>query len=111
MDDITRQGLAKLLVRLLPSDGSTVGNQSLRERFMEAAKAAGHKNTGSALDVAFESLREELIQNGVLAKGKGRGGSVRRVQADDASAFSLGVQAPAAAEDAPPRSATANLKC
>ena len=103
MDDTTRQGLAELLVRLLPSDGSTMGNQSLRERFMEAAKAAGHKNTGSALDVAFESLREELIQNGVLAKGKGRGGSVRRVQADDASAFSLGVQAPAAAEDPPTR--------
>jgi len=107
MDDTTRQGLAGLLVRLLPSDGSTMGNQSLRERFIEAAKAAGHKNTGSALDVAFEALREELIQNGVLAKGKGRGGSVRRVQADDASAFSLGVQAPAAAEDAPTRPAKA----
>jgi len=107
MDDTTRQGLAGLLVRLLPLDGSTMGNQSLRERFIEAAKAAGHKNTGSALDVAFEALREELIQKGVLAKGKGRGGSVRRVQAEDASAFSLGVQVPAAAEDAPARPAKA----
>ena len=70
MDDTKREALAGLLVGLVPANGSPIGNQSLRERFMEAAKAAaGHKNTGSALDVAFESLREELLQKGVLAKG------------------------------------------
>ena len=100
MDDTTRQALAGLLVGLVPPDGSTIGNQSLRERFLDAAKATGHKNTGSALDVAFESLREELLLKGVLAKGKGRGGSVRRVQAEDAAAFALGARA-VPVEDAP----------
>lgn len=69
MDDTKRQALAGLLIGLVPPDGSAIGNQSLREGFIEAAKAAGHKNTGSALEVAFESLREELLQKGVLAKG------------------------------------------
>ncbi len=100
MDDTTSQALAGLLVGLVPPDGSTIGNQSLRERFIEAAKAAGHKSTGSALDVALESLREELFQKGILAKGKGRGGSVRRVQAEDATAFALGARA-VPTDDAP----------
>ncbi|MDZ4780060.1 MAG: site-specific DNA-methyltransferase [Planctomycetia bacterium] len=90
MDDTRREALAGLLLGLVPPNGSAIGNQSLRERFLEAAKAAGYKNTGSALDVAFESLREELLQKGVLAKGKGRGGSVLRAQAEDAASFELG---------------------
>ncbi len=35
MDDTTRQALAGLLVGLVPPDGSTIGNQNLRERFVQ----------------------------------------------------------------------------
>ena len=66
MDDTTRQALAAILVGLVPPNGSTIGNQSLRERFLEAAKAAGHKNTGSALDVAFWPVPEMGVYLGIL---------------------------------------------
>ncbi len=99
MDDTKREALAGLLLGLVPPNGSAIGNQSLRERFLEVAKASGYKNAGSALDVAFESLREELLQKGVLAKGKGRGGSVLRAQAADAASFELGALTPSLPEE------------
>ena len=58
------------LFQLVPEDGSAIGNQSLQEIFLATVKAA------SAAD--FEIAREALIEQGKLAKGKGRGGSVRR---------------------------------
>jgi len=108
MDDTKRQALMDLLVGLVPADGSAIGNQSLREKFIEAAKEAGYRNTGSALDVAFETIREDLVRMGSLAKGKGRGGSVRRVRADDSAGFALSTREVSApyALDSPAKAAT-----
>ncbi len=74
MSSARENALAELLMKLVPADGTAVGNQSLRQQFVDAAKAAGHK-PGEA---DFDSAREALIQQGRIAKGKGRGGSVRR---------------------------------
>lgn len=62
--------LVEALLAAVPSDGSSIGNQSLLEH----------------LRIQFPQLRDEfywqtrdaLIGQGVLQAGKGRGGSVRR---------------------------------
>jgi hypothetical protein len=78
------QPLAELLLDLVPANGNAIGNQSLREKFIAGAAAAGFE----ADEALFESLRESLIGQGVLTKGKGRGGSVHRAE-PDLSAFDL----------------------
>jgi adenine-specific DNA-methyltransferase len=75
---------ADLLLSLVPANGNAIGNQSLREKFITGAAAAGFE----ADEALFESLRESLIGQGVLTKGKGRGGSVHRAE-PDLSAFDL----------------------
>jgi len=85
MDATKRRALAGLLLCLVPPDGTPIGNQKLREQFLESARAKGHKLS----DADFDSLHETLIEDGTLARGKGRGGSVRRVRPEDVAAFSL----------------------
>ncbi|MFA6286977.1 MAG: site-specific DNA-methyltransferase [Opitutaceae bacterium] len=56
------------LLALVPADGSTVGNTSLREQL--------------GWDGAtYAAVRDELVAAGLLEKGKGRGGSVKRISA------------------------------
>ena len=97
MDATKRRALAELLLGLVPADGTQIGNQKLRELFEETAKSNGHKRS----DADFDSLRDALIEDGTLARGKGRGGSVRRANpaassepagAKDSAAFSLEAQ-------------------
>ena len=64
--------LQDTLYRLVPEDGSAIGNQSLREKFLSTAKDAS--------DADFEAARDGLVEQGKLTKGKGRGGSVRRAE-------------------------------
>jgi adenine-specific DNA-methyltransferase len=85
MDATKRRALAGLLLGLVPPDGTPIGNQKLREQFLESAQTKGHKLS----DADFESLHKSLIEDGTLARGKGRSGSVRRVKPADVSAFSL----------------------
>lgn len=87
------EALAQLLLGLVPEDGSAIGNQQLKKLLVEAVKKSGTKVS----DAQFESLRERLVKDGVLAKGKGRGGSVRRAQASvarDAGASDFALSAP-----------------
>lgn len=64
--------LASAILTHVPEDGSSVGNGSLRE--------AVSQHLGSPVaEVAYAAARESLVGQGILAKGKGRGGSVRRV--------------------------------
>ncbi len=53
--------LQATLVRLVPEDGSAIGNQSLKEKFLGAVKDAS--------DADFEAARDALIEQGRLAKG------------------------------------------
>jgi len=90
----TNRRLAELLLNLVPEDGSPIGNAALREQFFAAAAAAGLKAT----EAQFEELKAGLVTIGALVRGKGRGGSVRRLLAEelqDVGGFNL------AAQDAP----------
>lgn len=84
--------LSQLFLGLVPADGSAIGNQQLKKLFMDAGGSSAKVS-----EAKFDSLREALVEDGLLAKGKGRGGSVRRVQATvarDAGAGDFSLAAP-----------------
>lgn len=84
----TNRRLAELLLSLVPEDGAPIGNGALKESFQQAARAAGL----IASDAQFEELKSGLLTVGALVKGKGRGGSVRRLLADELGGFDLEAQ-------------------
>jgi len=57
-----------IILQLVPSDGSSLGNQALIKFITE--------QMSDASEDSIRAVRDELIDEGVLAKGKGRGGSV-----------------------------------
>lgn len=66
--------LREAILRLLPHDGSALGNVKLRQLLGETL--------GEDIDEAlYLQARNELVAEGVVATGKGRGGSVRLVAA------------------------------
>ncbi|HFE8880720.1 SAM-dependent DNA methyltransferase [Pseudomonas aeruginosa] len=69
--------LAQALLAAVPEDGGSIGNQALYERLKS-------QFTGLSEERFWES-RDALIGEGVLVKGRGRGGSVLRAQAAGAS--------------------------
>ncbi len=98
----------KLLLGVVPADGESVGNAKLRELFDAAVELNSYK-VGAA---EFEKARDALIAEGVLLRGKGRGGSVRRAAPagtpDDG--FSLESQeVPAAARKPKPKQENLSL--
>lgn len=108
MTDHARQDRLKaLLLTLVPADGSGVGNQTLTDQFFVAAKAEGLNATAKDYDHAKDSL----VADGVLAKGKGRGGSVHRVEVTgepDDEGFDLAAQAiPEGADQPAPKAGKA----
>jgi len=62
----------EILLGLVPQDGSAIGNLSLHRAFSDALGR-------NVSDKAYEKLRDALVTKGLIAKGAGRGGSVRRV--------------------------------
>ncbi|GAB2660682.1 site-specific DNA-methyltransferase [Arenimonas aestuarii] len=81
------------ILKLLPKDGSSVGNKSLRGQVEESLEAEVSEET-------YFEVRDALIGSGKLVKGQGRGGSVRRVVED---AGTLHLSAPAIPEGADKR--------
>ncbi len=79
MPDQPDPRMRKLLLDLVPPDGESVGNTRLRELFDSAVESRQYKVTSAD----FEKLRNALIGEGALLRGKGRGGSVRRPVASD----------------------------
>lgn len=66
----TFRTLRKLILQLVPANGSTVGNQAL---------IAELRNHLPVLDSAeYHAAKDALVTAGLLAKGRGRGGSVSR---------------------------------
>ena len=93
--------LADLLLSLVPEDGTSIGNTSLRRLLSEAAG-------GEISQEEYFRIRDPLITSGRLMTGSGRGGSVRRaggsgaprpVATQPAEAFSLTVPEPAPAPE------------
>lgn len=64
--------LQQALLAAVPADGSSIGNQSLLERLKSQVPQLSEE--------AFWAARDGLIEQGVLQKGRGRGGSVLRAQ-------------------------------
>lgn len=69
-DELKRkQGLKKLLLKLIPEDGGSVGNMYL----LKQVKKQGFSEEN------YWDIRNALIEEGKIAKGRGMGGSVSRV--------------------------------
>ncbi|WP_276967663.1 type I restriction-modification system subunit M [Metallibacterium scheffleri] len=62
--------LVTTLLQLLPGDGGSLGNETLRRRLSERL---GHEVD----DPAYAAARDALVAAGVVEKGRGRGGSLR----------------------------------
>ena len=80
--------LRAAILAAVPADGSTIGNQSLFEQLS--------RQRPSLDEESYRQVRDALIAEGVLAKGRGRGGSVRRAEAK----LSTGMDASTLAEQA-----------
>jgi len=66
--------LREVILKLVPTDGSTIGNSRLRAAVIQVL--------GREVDEAeYAAGRDELVNDGLLVKGQGRGGSVRRSEA------------------------------
>jgi adenine-specific DNA-methyltransferase len=92
--------LATLLLSLVPPDGSSIGNTALRREIEASLKITGQTCT----EDDYWKVQSALIAQGMLVKGQGRGGSVRRAAAstsadqvgdlaDGADGFALQTQA------------------
>nr|WP_232106203.1 site-specific DNA-methyltransferase [Pseudomonas mendocina] len=81
------QHLKATFLSLLPADGATKGNGALRREIEEQLSKDGLSIT----EEQYWQVHAELIASGAVATGKGRGGSVRLVDAQPDS-FGLATQ-------------------
>lgn len=75
--------VSQMLFDLIPKDGTPIGNVTLLQRLREGAV------TKLKFDIAEEDyweVRNDLIAQGKIEKGRGRGGSVYRVEAVEVKA-------------------------
>lgn len=84
MDSIIKD----LILRIVPADGTSIGNMRLIEEVIAAAREAGHRFK----EASVEKVRLGLIEEGLLGRGKGRGGSVYRLHPASEAAFDLAAQ-------------------
>jgi len=66
--------LKDLILSIVPEDGSTIGNQALLARLQD--------HIPGLTESAFQEARDELVDSGALARGRGRGGSVHRTNVE-----------------------------
>jgi adenine-specific DNA-methyltransferase len=91
------QRLKAALLTLVPADGATMGNTAL----YRAAEALLKAENLSVSEADYWQAHADLVAEGALLKGQGRGGSVRRAVADADDDFSLAHQVAPAAEPTP----------
>lgn len=77
--------LRTLILKLVPQDGSAIGNGKLQTQ-LAILEGLDFKEED------FWRVRDALIAEGILAKGQGKGGSVKRVQAASPDELELAVQ-------------------
>lgn len=99
MSDIV-QRLKEALLSLVPSDGSPIGNTALRREAEARLQAEGL----SVSEADYWLAHADLIADGSLLKGQGRGGSVR-LATTDTEDFSLAHQAAPVPEPTPAKAA------
>ncbi len=100
----TKEMLRNALLAQLEESGGSAGNKALREA-MEAALGR------EVSQEDYDEVKEELVAEGLLGRGKGKGGSVYLAAADDdedaGDDFSLAVQETPEPSEAKPRKAKA----
>lgn len=79
MNQLNRDEYKQGLFELTPADGRNIGNASLRE----ALQSKYHNDEFA--DEDYWDLRNSLITEGKLEKGRGKGGSVRRILVTEAA--------------------------
>ena len=84
---MNRNKLRETLLEMVPADGSAIGNTRLRESIGERLKRA-------VKEAEYVQVRDELVDEGMLVKGQGRGGSVRLAQPGDADEGDVDENAP-----------------
>ncbi|SRR5713101_375876 len=67
---------AALLLSLVPKDGKSIGNTTLLDLFLQQAKRQLNENFGPEV---YWQVRNSLIEQGKLERGRGKGGSVHLV--------------------------------
>ena len=86
MVDVSQQEqLRAALIAAVPTDGTAIGNQSLLDHLKQALPSVGEAD--------YWSVRDSLIEEGVLAKGRGRGGAVKLASADSSVLSSISERA------------------
>ncbi|WP_428031462.1 site-specific DNA-methyltransferase [Ancylobacter sp.] len=68
--------LADLILSLTPEDGSTIGNGAMLALLRE--------HVPGLADEAYVAARDALVNEGVLGRGRARGGAIYRIGADEA---------------------------
>lgn len=96
LDDILRS----LILKLVPQDGSAIGNGKLQTQLSIVEGV-------SFTDEDYWRVRDALIAEGTLAKGQGKGGAVKRVQAASPDDLELAVQEVSEEPDVEPKKAKA----
>lgn len=76
MDPSKKSEYTKLLLSLVQESGVNVGNVTLRHQLQEAVRKAFGDEIS---DQDYWLLRDSLIDEGLIAQGRGKGGSVHRV--------------------------------
>ncbi|MBB1116688.1 site-specific DNA-methyltransferase [Stenotrophomonas sp. W1S232] len=90
------------ILTLLKADGTSMGNQSLRQLIADTLQA-------EVEEADYVAARDALVAEGQVVKGKGRGGSVARAVDADAP-LTLSIQEKPVGADAPkPQQATMTL--
>jgi len=81
--------LKSILYSLVPADGSPEGNITLLKKWHDTVK----KNTGMRVtDTAYWETRNQLIVDGRLAKSRGKGGAVYRLETTGKRYQSVGLE-------------------
>ena len=93
MDQDTLAAIRAALLAELPADGSSIGNIKLRVLM-------GERLGAEVAEADYFTARDSLLAEGLLAKGQGRGGSVRRL-VDEVAPLTLQVQEKPDGADAP----------
>jgi len=94
MPELSAGEIRLAILAALPADGSTIGNIKLRSTLGE--------QLGSTLSEAlYNRVRDDLIAEGVIASGKGRGGSVRLLEPSTTPVLTLETKAIPEGADVP----------
>ncbi|MBK1616906.1 site-specific DNA-methyltransferase [Lamprobacter modestohalophilus] len=93
--------LRDAILAAVPADGSSIGNLKLFRAIQGSVNATGEPVTQEAV----QAIREALVSDGILGRGRGRGGSVFRCGAEASS-----TSAAAPVDSVPELAASADAK-